>query len=197
MPGGRAGLRGKTGRETGREGRMEEQGREVEAGSRTGVAARGWPAGGWPAMVGCFGAVFGRFSVGLRWSAASGWCSAGFRLACGGRLLPGGVRPVPGWPAVRPPVRAKRAPAGTTARRGALFHVKRMDGRQDGRPLAPTLCHAGYDALSAALLLVVLFELLVLLPVEPGEVASPAQREAGVGDGKPLFEEEGLVGGLD
>ena len=145
MPGGRAGLRGKTGRETGREGRMEEQGREVEAGSRTGVAARGWPAGGWPAMVGCFGVVFGRFPVGLRWSAASGWCSAGFRLACDGRLLPGGVRPVPGWPAVRPPARAKRAPAGTTARRGALFHVKRMDGRQDGRPLAPTLCHAGYE----------------------------------------------------
>lgn len=130
MPGGRAGLRGKTGRETGREGRMEEQGREVEAGSRTGVAAGGWPAGGWPAVVGCFRMVFGRFPVGLRWSAASGWCSVGFPV---------------GLLAVRPPARAKRAPTGTTARRGAVFHVKRMDGRQDGRPLAPTLCHAGYE----------------------------------------------------
>lgn len=133
MPDGRAGLRSKTGRETGREGRMEEQGREVEAGSRTGVAASGWPAGGWPAVVGCFGVVFGRFpvgrpAVGLRWSAASGWCSVGFPV---------------GRPAVRPPVRAKRAPAGTTARRGAVFHVKRMDGGKMVGRWPPILCHAG------------------------------------------------------
>lgn len=127
MPDGRAGLR------------VSGAKRGVKGGAKGEWRSRG---GRWRPVLGPgLRRVVGRPAVGLRWSAASGWCSAGgwpAMVGCFGVVF--GRFPV-GRPAVRPPVRAKRAPAGTTARRGAVFHVKRMDGgKMVGRWPPPVPC---------------------------------------------------------